>query len=106
MKNHICGMVLFEILEWCEVHLSDMDMRSCCGGCCEFVHLHFVEFNLSWIEILLDSTVGFKFCCIQFLLDSIFAGFNFCWIQDLLALLVLCAGIQAPQTDAFDRCPT
>ena len=93
MKNHICGMVLFEILEWCEVHLSDMDMRSCRGGCCEFVYLHFVGFNLSWIEILLDSTVvGFKFCCIQFLLDSSFgwiqhlldssfAGFNFWWIQ-------------------------
>ena len=27
---------------------------------------------------------GFKFCWIQFLLDSGFAGFNFCWIQVLL----------------------
>ena len=76
---------LIEILEWCEVHLSDMDMRSCGGGCCEFVYLHFVGFNLSWIEILLDSTaVAFNFCWIQVLLDSSFAGFNCCWFQVLL----------------------
>ena len=78
----------------------------------------FAGFEFCWIQILLVLTIahfdfcwiqhfaGLDFCWIQVSLDSTFGGFNFCWIQDLLALLVLCAGIQAPQTDAFDRCPT
>ena len=51
---------------------------------CQTRHLG-AKKKFCWVQVLLDSSfAGFNFCWIQDLLDSSFAGFNFCWIQVLL----------------------